>query len=86
MSIFYTFSMLTNISNYLQNKFLARTRNKLMMNWSSESLMIQERRKREEIRISENRPHKVFYYHQIIKLLNANVFLQKKKMGMNLLF
>ena len=44
--------MLTNISNYLQNKFLARTRNKLMMNWSSESLMIQERRKREEIRIS----------------------------------
>ena len=65
MSIFYTFSMLTNISNYLQNKFLARTRNKLMMNWSSESLMIQERRKREEIRISENRPHKVFYYHQV---------------------
>ena len=40
--------MLTNISNYLQNKFLARTRNKLMMNWSSESLMIQERRKREQ--------------------------------------
>ena len=46
MSIFYTFSMLTNISNYLQNKFLS-TRNKLMMNWSSESLMIQERGEKE---------------------------------------
>ena len=54
--------MLTNISNYLQNKFLSRKRNKLMMNWSNEDLLNRERQKREKIRVSENRSHKVFYY------------------------
>lgn len=57
--------MLTNISNYLQNKFLSRARNKLMMNWSNEDLLNRERQKREKIRVSENRSHKVFYYHQV---------------------
>mgnify|MGYP003311130856 CR=1 FL=1 len=40
--------MLTNISNYLQNKFLSRARNKLMMNWSDEDLLNRERQKREK--------------------------------------
>ena len=57
--------MLINIRNYLQNKFLSRARNKLMMNWSNEELLIQERQKREKIRVSENRSHKVLYYHQV---------------------
>ena len=57
--------MLINIRNYLQNKFLSRARNKLMMNWSNEELLIQERQKREKIRGSENRSHKVIYYHQV---------------------
>ena len=57
--------MLINIRNYLQNKFLSRVRNKLMMNWSDEELLIQERQEREKIRVSEKRSHKVFYYHQV---------------------
>ena len=57
--------MLINIRNYLQNKFLSRARNKLMMNWSNEELLIQERQKREKKRVSENRSHKVIYYHQV---------------------
>ena len=57
--------MLTNIRNYLQNKFLYRARNKLMMNWSDEELLIQERQEREKIRVSDKRSHKVFYYHQV---------------------
>ena len=57
--------MLINMRNYLQNKFLSRARNKLMMNWSNEKLLIQERQKREKIRVSENRSHKVIYYHQV---------------------
>ena len=57
--------MLTKISNYLQNKFLSRKRNKLMMNWSNEDLLNRERQKREKIRVSENRSHKVFYYHLV---------------------
>ena len=57
--------MLINIRNYLQNKFLSRARNKLMMNWSNEDLLNRERQKREKIRVSENRSHKVFYYHQV---------------------
>ena len=34
-------------------------------NCSNEELLIQERQKREKIRVSENRSHKVFYYHQV---------------------
>ena len=36
-----------------------------MMNWSNEDLLNRERQKREKIRVSENRSHKVFYYHQV---------------------
>lgn len=57
--------MFINLTNFLKNKFMARSRNQLMMKWSSEKLLIKERKKREKLRISENREHKIYYYHQV---------------------
>ena len=57
--------MFINLTNFLKNKFMARSRNQLMMKWSSEKLLIKERNKREKLRISENREHKIYYYHQV---------------------
>ena len=42
-----------------------------MMKWSSEKLLIKKERKREKLRISENREHKFII---IIKLMILTVF------------
>tara|TARA_A100000164_G_scaffold377327_1_gene416263 strand:+ start:1 stop:1404 length:1404 start_codon:yes stop_codon:yes gene_type:complete len=56
--------IINKISNFFSKKTISSSiRNKLMMDWSSEKKFYENRIKREKLRLSEKRPHIVYYFH-----------------------
>jgi 2-hydroxychromene-2-carboxylate isomerase len=58
--------IINKISNFFSKKTISSSiRNKLMMDWSSEKKFFENRIKREKLRLSEKRPHIVYYFHSL---------------------
>lgn len=58
--------IINKISNFFSKKTISSSiRNKLMMDWSSEKKFFENRTKREKLRLSEKRPHIVYYFHSL---------------------
>lgn len=51
--------------SFFNKKILARIRNKIIQRFTSEDNLLIERKKREDKRVAENRPHLIYYFHQV---------------------
>ncbi|MEC7830910.1 MAG: DsbA family protein [Pseudomonadota bacterium] len=51
--------------NFFDKKIISRARNKIIQRFVSENNLMAEREKKEKKRITENRPHEVYYFHQV---------------------